>query len=1061
MVFKDVSSKVSFPEMEKNISDFWKTHSIFKESVAQRQGSPIFNMYEGPPTANGAPGVHHILARVFKDIIPRFKTMNGYQVPRKGGWDTHGLPVELAIENEIGLHSKADIETYGVEEFNKKCKESVFRYVKEWENLSDRIGFWIDMEDPYITFKNEYIESGWWIFKQLWDKDLIYKDYKVTPHCPRCVTSLSSHEVALGYQENTEDPSVYIKFLIDSKSSTNLPPHLNDNIPISFLVWTTTPWTLPANVAIAVSEEASYAIVEGEFSSSSGTERLIIAEELVENILEKPYKIISTLTGKDLIHIEYHALYELNTTDKKAYRIVPANFISLTDGTGLVHIAPAYGAEDLEVGRKENLPIIHVVELDGSVTEFENGPEKGIFFKDADPTITADLDSKNRLLKSEKIKHTYPFCWRCDSPLLYYAKESWYIRTTALKTRLIEANKEINWYPDHIKEGRFGEWLENNVDWALSRERFWGTPIPVWNCEKCGDYSAIGSLDELKKQPGLQGFNDNLDLHRPFLDKVKFSCAKCGGISSRIPEVMDAWFDSGAMPVAQWHYPFENEDQFNTQSPADYICEGVDQTRGWFYTLHALSVLLFDRPAYKNVVSLGHILDETGSKMSKSKGNVVEPWPVLDSRGADAIRWYMYTATTPGNPRRFSEGLVGESVRKFLLPLWNTYSFFVTYANLDNFDPLTNQPPKAEDRPHLDRWLLSSLNSLIIETTKDLEQYKITEAARGLEKFVDQLSTWYIRRSRRRFWKSEDDIDKQSAYHTLHECLLTLSKLLAPFTPFISESIFKNLNSDTIPSVHLADWPKPNFADVNPTIEADVNLAIQLSSLGRAARSRAQIKVRQPLSTAYVFVKGGDVEQTVIRIADQLKDELNVKAIKTIDNESIFLDFKILPNLAKLGPRLGSKIQNFRQELETLDKDALSLLAETLQSGNNVEINNNTYSPDELIVETEDKQHYISSTDSLISVAINTEITEALSLEGFARDLVRQIQEIRRQEDFKIDSRIFLSISGAEKIDKVLANHSHYIEQETLSEIISDVNEVTHNVTINDIATTISIRLKD
>ena len=1035
MGFDPVSNKIVFPELESEILDYWKTNSTFKKSIEIRKNSPIFSFYEGPPTANGTPGVHHVLSRVFKDIVPRFKTMQGFNVPRKGGWDTHGLPVELAVETELNLHSKTEIEEYGVERFNEKCRESVFRYVKEWETLSDRIGFWVDMEDPYITFKNEYIESGWWIFKELWNKNLIYKDYKVTPHCPRCVTSLSSHEVALGYKENTEDPSVYIKFSVKENERTSDLLKTNGNVPTSLLVWTTTPWTLPANVAVAISKDSRYIIIESSFSESGKPERLILSEDLADDVINESYTVIGTILGEDLVGIEYEPLFALSEPEDNAYRIIPADFVSLSEGTGLVHIAPAYGAEDLKVGRAENLPIIHVVELNGSIKEFPDGPPEGLFFKEADPLITKHLSEKGKLLRSETIKHTYPFCWRCDSPLLYYAKESWYIKTTEFKQRLIETNKEINWHPEHIKEGRFGEWLENNVDWALSRERFWGTPIPVWVCMDCQHQSAIGSLDELKSKNDLVGFTEGLDLHRPFLDEVTFSCEKCGGTSERVPEVMDAWFDSGAMPVAQWHYPFEGKDEFELQSPADYVCEGVDQTRGWFYTLHALSVLLFDRPAYKNVVSLGHILDETGAKMSKSKGNIVEPWSVLDSRGADALRWYMFTATTPGNPRRFSENLVAESVRKFLLPLWNTYSFFVTYANLDEFDPAKKDRPIMSDRPLLDRWLISTLNSLISTTTEHLENYRITEAAREIESFVDQLSTWYIRRSRRRFWKSEDDIDKKAAYHTLHECLLALSKLLAPFTPFIAEKMYLNLSKEKKTSVHLADWPQVVEDQIDPKIENDVKLAIQLSSLGRAARSKAKIKVRQPLSTAYAVVRSNDDIESLPRIEDQLEDELNVKSIQSAKDEALFIDSYIKPNLSLLGPKLGKELKGFVSVLSSLEESERWEIVTKIRSGNQVTINDEQYTPEELIIEQKDKDGYVSAQEGTIFVVIETEISEDLAMEGLARDLVRQIQEMRRKADLDIDDRIFLSISGDAEITKVVIHHSDYIEQETLASI--------------------------
>ena len=1061
MGFDPVSNKVVFPDLESEILDYWKINDTFKKSIEIRKNSPLFSFYEGPPTANGTPGVHHVLSRVFKDIVPRFKTMQGFNVPRKGGWDTHGLPVELAVETELDLHSKTEIEQYGVEKFNEKCRESVFRYVKEWEMLSDRIGFWVDMDDPYVTFKNDYIESGWWIFKELWNKNLIYKDYKVTPHCPRCVTSLSSHEVALGYKEDTEDPSVYIKFLLKENEASNKLSELKSKIPTSLLVWTTTPWTLPANVAIAVSKESKYIIIEGTFSESSEPERLILAEELAKNVINESYKIIGTIDGQDLIGIEYEPLYALSDPKDNPYRVVPADFVSLSDGTGLVHIAPAYGAEDLNVGRTENLPIIHVVDLNGAIEEFNDGPQEGLFFKESDPLITEHLMEKGRLLRSEKIEHTYPFCWRCDAPLLYYAKESWYIKTTQLKDRLIETNRDINWHPEHIRDGRFGEWLENNVDWALSRERFWGTPIPVWVCKDCNHQAAIGSLEELKSQGNLKGFQEDLDLHRPFVDDVTFSCENCGGTSNRVPEVMDAWFDSGAMPVAQLHYPFEGKEDFELQAPADYVCEGVDQTRGWFYTLHALSVLLFDRPAYKNVVSLGHILDETGAKMSKSKGNIVEPWSVLDSRGADALRWYMYTATTPGNPRRFSENLVGDSVRRFLLPLWNTYSFFVTYANLDEFDPNENNAPKISERPLLDKWLISSLNSLISSTTEHLENYRITEGAREIESFVDQLSTWYVRRSRRRFWKSEDDIDKKSAYYTLHECLITLSKLLAPFTPFIAEKMYLNLSREENASVHLDDWPISIHDHIDPKIENDVKLAMQLSSLGRAARSKAKIKVRQPLSKAYALVRSKDDIESLPRIEDQLKDELNVKSVQNSEDPNLFINSYIRPNLSILGPKLGKELQGFISILSSLEETERSTIANKILSGSPVTINDDQYSSDELIVQQEDKEGYVSAQEGNILVVIETTISDDLALEGFARDLVRQIQEMRRKADLDIEDRILLSISGEKQVEKVITNHSGYIEQETLAIIIEDDTEyspdLSETVHINGIDVSISV----
>ena len=1037
MPFSPVSSRVSFPDMEADILQFWKDNDIFRRSMKERENGPIFTFFEGPPTANGAPGVHHVLARVFKDVIPRFKTMQGYQVPRKGGWDTHGLPVELAVEAELNLTSKRDIEAYGIAEFNEKCKESVFRYVQEWENLSERIAYWVDMDDPYVTYSNDYIESGWWIFNQLWNKELIYQGYRVTPHCPRCVTSLSSHEVAQGYKDDAEDPSVHVKFRIkDTDKSRDL---LGDSdIPAYLLAWTTTPWTLPGNTGLAVAVGAQYVIVEGPWGLNGEPERLILAEALIDESLEGDYEILGALSGRDLVGLIYEPLFDYAVPDGYEGKVVAADFVLLTEGTGIVHIAPAYGAEDLNVGREEGLPVVHTVNIDGAVTEFEGVPWSGKFFKDADPDITADLRQRGLLLKGGTITHTYPFCWRCDAPLLYYAKESWYIRTTALKDRLISANREIGWVPEHIGEGRFGEWLQNNVDWALSRERYWGTPIPLWLCDGCGDGTAIGSIEQLAGQPGLEGYADGIDLHRPFIDDVTFACASCGGRKRRIPEVMDAWFDSGAMPVAQWHYPFENAEVFEQQQMADYICEGVDQTRGWFYTLHALAVLLFDRPAYKNVLSLGHILDEAGEKMSKSRGNVVEPWEILDARGADALRWYMYTASTPGNARRFSENLVGDTVRRFLLPLWNTYSFFVTYANVDGFDPATTPAPALSDRPLLDRWLVSRLQGLISTVTDAMERYEVMEATHAIESFVDELSTWYVRRNRRRFWKSDNDSDKAAAYHTLYEALTTISRLLAPFTPFVAEHMHRNLataiGADTLQSVHLGKWPTANDALRDTVVEDDVRLAMRLSSLGRAVRGRAQIKVRQPLAEMLVMLPGRAERESLSRIEDQLMEELNVKAVRAVDDESAFLSARVRPNLQNLGRRLGGELPKLTAHIESLSDADLNAVAARVRNEQSQDMAGFELSHEDLLVDTSDRAGFLSGAEGIYSLALNTEITRELAREGMARELVRHLQELRRTAGLDISDRIHAYISGdGEMVTAALTDFGDYVRQETLS----------------------------
>ncbi len=877
-MFKAVESRVSFPKLEEGILEFWKNQDIFKKSINNRKGAPRFVLYEGPPTANGNPGIHHVLSRIFKDVIPRYKAMKGYYTPRIAGWDTHGLPVELEVEKQLGFTSKSDIEAYGIDKFNAKCRQSVFKYLEDWNAMTERIAFWVDMQHPYITMDNSYIESCWWTIKQLWDKGLVYKGHRVTPHCPRCGTSLSSHEVALGYKENTEDPSVYIKFRLEKESLLKLDSELADK-KVYFLVWTTTPWTLPGNSAVAVAPAADYAVVEvdGEY--------LIFADALREQVGLGENKIVKKIKGSQLVGLHYKPLYNIpigyTKEDKQGYRVIGGDFVSMEDGTGIVHIAPAYGEIDYEAGQKEGLPMIHSVDLDGSVKEIISGltpkyreemiqgsavpvfgpaklpmtPGTGKFVKDADPLIIEDLNSRGLLYKSEKISHTYPFCWRCDSPLLYYAKESWYIKTTALKDKLIAGNEQINWYPLHIKNGRFGDWLENNVDWAFSRERYWGTPLPVWQCKSCEYTECIGGMEDIKSKTGFKGLKEPLDMHRPYVDDFTYECPRCKGGMQRVTEVIDCWFDSGAMPIAQWHYPFENETLLEDgRFPADYICEAVDQTRGWFYSLHAISTLLFDRNSYKNVICLGHILDAKGDKMSKTRGNVVETWSILDKYGADALRWYFFTAAPPGNARRFSEQLISEVTRQFMLTLWNVYSFFVMYANIDDYNPA--QQREEAETPVLDKWIISELNQLIADVDSGLENYNPTDAGRKIEVFVSDLSNWYVRRSRRRFWKSENDTDKLSAYKTLYSCLVELSKLIAPFMPFMAEEIYRNLVCAVYPeapqSVHLADFPVADKAKIDERLSTDTKLAIKISSLGRAARSKAGIKVRQPLAIALV-----------------------------------------------------------------------------------------------------------------------------------------------------------------------------------------------------------------
>ncbi|MBF8267165.1 MAG: ileS [Dehalococcoidia bacterium] len=1043
-MFKPVTSRVSFPQMETEIIRFWKEKDIFHKTERD-DGRPLFVLYEGPPTANGNPGLHHVLARVFKDVIPRYKTMKGYRPLRQGGWDTHGLPVELEVEKELGISTKGDIEAYGVERFNQRCRDSVFRYVKEWEELTDRIAFWVDMEHAYVTFKNDYIESCWWIIKQLWDRGLIYQGYKVTPHCPRCVTSLSSHEVALGYQENTPDPSVYVRFRLTGYDATvrrrdafgGVFPRLQSHgQPVYFLAWTTTPWTLTANVALAVNPNEEYVLVEAPEGQSE--ERLIIARARKNAVLGPEGREVATVTGSDLVGLYYEPLYKAGDpqTDGHPYQhhVEAADFVSMEDGTGIVHIAPAYGAEDQELGRDSGLPTIHTVDLQGHLSPEWDFPGGGKFVKDADEDIMRDLQGRDLLYKREVIHHTYPFCWRCASPLLYYAKSSWYIRTTAVKERLLSGNQEINWFPDYIKDGRFGEWLRNNVDWAISRERYWGTPIPLWQCQGCGKYDCIGTIQEMRSR--LKEGEVPSDLHRPYVDGVVLRCDRCGGDMRRIPEVMDVWFDSGAMPFAQAHVTskddleaLEREGRF----PADYICEAVDQTRGWFYSLHAISTLLLDTPSYRNVICLGLIQDEKGEKMSKSRGNAVQPWEVINSHGADALRWYLLTAAPPGNNRRFSASLVGEGLRRFLLTLWNTYSFFVTYANIDRFDPRQAEGVAASSE--MDRWVLSELHSLVDEVTRLLEEYNPTDAGRRIEEFVDLLSNWYVRRSRRRFWKSENDQDKLSAHHTLYTCLVTLTKLIAPLTPFVAEEMYQNLVRSVYPeapeSVHLAPYPVADLSQVDPPLSQAIRLAMKVSSLGRSARSKAGIKVRQPLSKLLVKLRSSEEEAVLQKVSSQIVDELNVKEVAPLDREEEVLAFQVRLNPATAGAKYGAQVPRVRAALSQADPTAIAI---RVRGGSTVEVGGFTLQPEEVAVTVTDRPGHASATEGGYTVTVSTELTPELVEEGLARELVHRLQGMRRSAGFDIADHIVTYYSCGGGLAGVIGRFADYIRQETLSQ---------------------------
>ncbi len=1045
-MFKEVPSKVNFPEMEESVLRFWKENNVFEKSLEIRRDAPRYVFFEGPPTANGLPGTHHVLARVFKDLFPRYRTMKGYYVLRKGGWDTHGLPVELEIEKELNLNSKQAIEDYGVAEFNAQCRESVFRYVREWEELTDRIGFWVDMDDPYVTLKNEYIESVWWILKQLWDKDLIYQGYKVVPYCPRCGTPLSDHEVSLGYEE-AEDPSIYVKFPLRDEPGTY------------FLVWTTTPWTLPGNVALAVHPQIEYVTIELEREGE--TERLILAKELLDEVMDVPYKVVQSVPGKELLEAHYHPLFTFLPVEKDYCYVVPGDFVTTKDGTGIVHIAPAFGAEDLEVGQEYDLPVLHTVDLRGAFID-DVTPWRGLFVKDADPLIIKDLQGRGLMYKVGTCRHVYPFCWRCKMPLLYYAKATWYIETTRYRDELVDLNRQINWYPEHIRDGRFGNWLENNVDWALGRERYWGTPLPVWVCEECGRQECVGSVEELQSKvsglrfqvPGsgesLQPTTyslEQLDLHRPYIDAVTYHCPDCDGAMRRVPEVIDAWFDSGSMPVAQWHYPFANQEMFEEQFPADFICEAVDQTRGWFYSLHAISTLLFNKPCYENCVCLGLILDAEGEKMSKSRGNVVDPWTVISAHGADALRWYLYTATPPGHDRRFSVELVGDVVRTFMLTLWNVYSFFVTYANIDGWQPGrrfadsdVDEPTNSESTnlPALDRWILSELHLLVQRVANALDSYDVTGAARPFQRFVEDLSNWYVRRSRRRFWKGEEDEDKAAAYSTLYECLTTLSRLLAPFMPFIAEEMYQNLvrNVDaTAPeSVHLCDYPQAREEVIDQELVEDTRLVMRLVSLGHGARNRAGLKLRQPLAQALFQVRSESEAESLRRLADQVLDELNVKELVFLEDAGQVVDYRVTPLPHLLGRKYGALFPRIRAALAEQDQAELAL---RVQAGEAIalDIVGQTVNllPEELEVHTEAKAGYAVAEEAGYLAAISTTLDDELIQEGLARELVRHIQIMRKDAGFRIEDRITTYYQAGPTLREVLEIRGQYIKGETLS----------------------------
>lgn len=1012
-MFKQLTDKINYHELETHVLKFWEENRIFAKSVSTREDKPTFTFYEGPPTANGRPGIHHVMSRTLKDLVCRYKTMRGYQVPRKAGWDTHGLPVEIEVEKELGFQHKDEIVKYGVAEFNKKCKESVWKYKTDWEQMTRMMGYWVDMDHPYITFENSYIESVWWALKQYSDRGMIYKGYKIQPYCPRCETPLSSHEVSLGYKD-VKDPSVYVKMKVKGEENTY------------FLVWTTTPWTLISNVALAVHPEVDY--VKAEHKG----EKLILAEARLA-VLGDDYTVVEKFKGVSLAGKEYERLFSYHTVSGKGWYVVTADFVTTEDGSGIVHLAPAYGEDDYQMGKKYNLPTIHPVNKSG-----EFGPEvkdfAGMFVKDADTEIVANLRRRGLLFKKESYLHSYPHCWRCSSPLLYYARDSWYIRTTAYAQRMIELNKTINWVPKETGTGRFGNWLEENKDWALSRDRFWGTPLPVWVCERCGEQKCVGSIAELRAGKNVP---EPLDLHKPYVDEVTFDCPKCSGTMKRTPELIDVWFDSGSMPFAQWHYPFENREVFERSYPADYISEGIDQTRGWFYTLHAIGTFLFDKPAFKSVLVNELILDKQGQKMSKSKGNTVDPFALIRKYGADATRWYLVSNSPVWRPTLFDEDGVAEVQRKFFSTLINTYSFFALYANIDGFTPPSSAAERiaVHERPEIDRWILSELNTLLEQYLGWMEEYDVTRAARAISDFtIDRLSNWYVRRNRRRFWKSEKGKDKTAAYQTLHECLLTLCKMIAPFAPFIADELFRNLQSPAgEESVHLSMLPEVEKRAIDVELEQKMERAIRIVSLVRAMRMRSNLKVRQPLKRIILPVSNDRQRRDIEDLKEMILEEINVKQIEYVGDDSDIVRKKAKPNFKTLGPKFGKQVQavaaRIREctaaEITTLEREGLVKLS---SNGTEFEVRR-----EDVEVLHEDIKGWLVESDGAVTVALDTELNEELIDEGFAREFVNRVQNMRKDAGFEVTDRIKIYHRSTDRLATALERRAAYIQQETLA----------------------------
>ena len=1022
-MYQKVDTNLNFVDREKQVEKFWKENQIFEKSMEDRKDDPTYMFYDGPPTANGKPHIGHVLTRVIKDMIPRYRTMKGYMVPRKAGWDTHGLPVELEVEKKLGLDGKEQIEEYGMEPFIQQCKESVWKYKGMWEDFSSTVGFWADMENPYVTYHDDYIESEWWALKEIWNKKLLYKGFKIVPYCPRCGTPLSAQEVSQGYK-TVKERSAIVRFKVVGEDAY-------------FLAWTTTPWTLPSNVALCVNPTETYCKVKAADGYT-----YYMAEALLDKVLGKlgseetpAYEVLEKYVGKDLEYKEYEPLFACAgeaaaKQKKKAHFVTADNYVTMSDGTGIVHIAPAFGEDDSRVGRDYDLPFVQFVDGKGDMTA--ETPYAGVFVKKADPLVLQDLDKEGKLFDAPKFEHDYPHCWRCDTPLIYYARESWFIKMTAVKDDLIRNNNTINWIPESIGKGRFGDWLENVQDWGISRNRYWGTPLNIWQCE-CGHMHSIGSRQELFEM-SVDERAKTVELHRPYIDEITLKCPECGGTMHRVPEVIDCWFDSGAMPFAQHHYPFENKELFEKQFPADFISEAVDQTRGWFYSLLAESTILFNQAPYKNVIVLGHVQDENGQKMSKSKGNAVDPFDALEKYGADAIRWYFYINSAPWLPNRFHGKAVQEGQRKFMGTLWNTYAFFVLYANIDNFDP-TKYTLDYDNLPVMDKWLLSKLNSVVKTVDDCLANYKIPESARALQEFVDEMSNWYVRRSRERFWAKGMEQDKINAYMTLYTALVTISKAAAPMIPFMTEEIYQNLvrsvDKDAIESIHLCDFPKVEEAWINKELEDDMEELLKIVVLGRAARNTANIKNRQPIGTMYIKA---DKEMGQF-YTDIIADELNVKEVKFANDVESFISYSFKPQLRTVGPKYGKLLNGIRTALAEINgTEAMNELRSTGLltldiNGNKVEL-----SEEDLLIETAQTEGYVTEADGDISVVLDTNLTPELIEEGFVREIVSKVQTMRKEAGFEVMDKIHIYAKDNDKILELMKNHKEEIMSEVLAE---------------------------